>query len=56
MSGLYFPYQKMFARSLTNENIQYDVYEHMWPNPQNRIDKNIKCNEGNSRLHFTAGV
>ncbi len=56
MSGLHFPYQKMFPRSLANENIHYDVDENMWPNPQNRVDKNLKCNEGHSRLNFTAGL
>ncbi len=29
-------------RCLTNENIHYDVDENLWPNPQDRVDKNIE--------------
>ncbi len=41
MSGLYLPCQIIFfpPRSLTNENIHYDVDENLWPNPQNMVDK-----------------
>ncbi len=43
MSGLYLPYQKIFfPRCLTNDNIHYDVDENLWPNPQDRVDKNIE--------------
>ncbi len=27
---------------LANENIHYDVDENLWPNPQDRIDKNTE--------------
>ncbi len=33
---------------LTNENMHYDVDKNPWPNPQNRVDKNIKCSEEQS--------
>ncbi len=48
MSGLDLPYQKIFPRSLTNENIQYDVVvdENLWPNPQDRVDKNMEVQWG----------
>ncbi len=29
---------------VTNENIHYDVNENLWPNPQDRVDKNIVRN------------
>ncbi len=49
MSGLYlhYPPQKN-SICLTNENIHYDVDENLWPNPQDRVDKNIKCSEEHS--------
>ncbi len=43
MSGLYLPCRKIFfPRCLTNENFHYDVDENLWPNPQDRVDKNIE--------------
>ncbi len=34
--------EDFFPRCLTNENIHYDVDENLWPNPQDRVDKNIE--------------
>ncbi len=43
MAGLDLPCQKIFfPRYLTNENIHYDVDENLWPNPQDRVDKNTE--------------
>ncbi len=28
--------------TVTNENIRYDVDENLWPNPEDRVDKNIE--------------
>ncbi len=53
MSGLYSPYQKIISpRCLTNENIHYDVDENLWPNPQDRVDKNIEEHGGTLQLTF----
>ncbi len=51
MSGLYLQYHKILA----NENIHYDVDENLWPNQQDRVDKN-KCSEEYSSLHFTVDL
>ncbi len=32
--------EDFFPRCLTNEYIHYDVEENLWPNPQDRVDKN----------------
>ncbi len=48
--------EDFFPSCLTNENIHYDVDENLWPNPQDRVDKNIKCSEEHSSLHFTVGL
>ncbi len=42
------PKKKKKSKCLTNENIHYDVDENLWPNPQDRVDKNIKCSEEHS--------
>ncbi len=42
ISGLYSPYQNIFSKILANENIHYDVDENLWPNPQDRLDKNLE--------------
>ncbi len=34
--------EDVFPRCLTNENIHYDVDENLWPNPQDRVKKNIE--------------
>ncbi len=46
MSGLDLPYQKNV--SLANEHIHYDVVvdENLWPNPQDRVDKNMEVQWG----------
>ncbi len=36
------PEDFFFPRCLTNDNIHYDVDENLWPNPQDRVDKNIE--------------
>ncbi len=40
--------EECFQDPFANENIHYDVDENLWPNPQNRVDENIKCSEGHS--------
>ncbi len=34
----------------------YDVDGNLLPNPQDRVDKNIKCSEEHSSWHFTVGL
>ncbi len=48
MSGLYLPYQNNFSKILANENIiiHHDVDENLWPNPQDRVDKNTEVQWG----------
>ncbi len=41
-----------FTRCLTNENIHCDVDENLWPNPQDRVDKNIEEQWGTLQLTF----
>ncbi len=34
--------RRFYPRCLANENIHYDVDENLWPNPRDRVDKNIE--------------
>ncbi len=34
--------EDLFPIYLANDNIRYDVDENLWPNPQDRVDKNIE--------------
>ncbi len=52
MSGLGLPYQKIYSKIVANENIHYDMDENPWPNPQDKVDKNIEVQWGILQLTF----
>ncbi len=42
---------RSFPRCLANDNIHYDVDENLWPNPQDRVDKNTEVQSSHYYLH-----
>ncbi len=45
MSGLYLPDHKNVSK-IIKSIIYYDVDGNLWPNPQDRVDKNIEVQWG----------